>query len=286
MEGLIHITGLPRAGKTSLAVAIEIDEDMNFINWRYSASCQYIKNRNKRYGVACTLPPQRHVVHSNIVIKRKYPNMESYLMSGWEFGVPNKFYKKTRPLVPYGVYIFDEAQRYFDSKGDRELPPWVTQAFELRGHIFLKIILITQRPPRLHKDVRSICDIRIHVEKSIHTYLIGEKKVKSRKFLDTGRLIETTWYGREFNTMGDHEAYVDAKGSEGKKLGKCFKYTFKGDIKSHYDPYAYAVEMENLDNDYSYENYDVPDSKPAEWLNYKKELKNEWKTMKEETLQT
>jgi len=277
LEGLIHITGLPRAGKTSLAVAMTIVEDMNYSNWRYTSCREYIKARNKKYGATCTLPPQRHVVHSNIAIKRKYPNMESYLMSGFEFGAPNKFCDITRPLLPYGVYIWDESQRYFDSKGDRELPPWVTQAFELRGHIFLKIILITQRPPRLHKDVRAICDVRIHVEKSVHTYLIGRRKVKSNKFLDDGILIETTWYGREFASMGDHEAYVDAKGSEAKKLGKPFKYTFKGNIKSHYDPYAYAVEMENLDNDFSYLNYDIPNQKPASWVNYKKEQKKDGK---------
>lgn len=273
MEGLIHITGNPRAGKTSLAVAMEIDEDMKFDNWRYKASCKYIKAKNKVTGITRALPPQRHVIHSNIIFKRNFPNMSAYPMSGFEFGAPNPYCKATRPLVPYGIYIFDEAQRYFDSKGDRELPPWVTQAFELRGHIFLKIILITQRPPRLHKDVRSICDTRIHIEKSVHTYLVGKKKVKSSKFLDIGRLIETTWYGREFSSMGDHEAYVDAQGKDAKKLGKPFKYIFKGDIRSHYDPYAYAVEMEDLSQDFNYINFDGPQQKPSEWLNYKKEMK-------------
>ena len=97
--------------------------------------------------------------------------------------------------------------------------------------------------------------------------------MKSNKFLDEGRLIETTWYGREFSSMGDHEAYVDSQSKDSKKLGKPFKYTFKGDIRSHYDPYAYAVEMEDLSQDFNYIKFDGPQQKPSEWLNYKKEMK-------------
>lgn len=270
---IIHITGDPRAGKTSLAVAMTIDEDMAYFNWRYEAACKYIKNKNKTSGKARSIPPQRHVVHSNILMVRNYPNMSSYPMSGFEFGAPNPYCPTTRPLVPYGVYVFDEAQRYFDSKGDAQLPPWVTQAFELHGHIFLKITLITQRPVRLHKDIRAICTERIHIEKSIHTYIVGKQKIKSKKFLDYGRLIKTTWYGRTFSTVGEHEAYVDGKEKGDRKLGSTFKYTFHGDIKSHYNPYAYAVEMEDLSKDFNYIDYG-PTEKPVEWSNYKKQVKD------------
>ena len=271
---IIHITGDPRAGKTSLAVARTLTDDLKYFNERYDSACKYIKTKAKTNGLTRSLPPQRHVVHSNILMNRRFPSMESYPMSGFEFGAPNK-YCKTRPFVPYGVYVFDEAQRYFDSKGESaSLPPWVTQAFELHGHIFLKLLLITQRPVRLHKDIRAICSERIHIEKSVHTYLIGKKKIKSDKFLDKGRLIQTVWYGRQFKSAGEHERYVDGERSEDKKLGKPFKYGFKGDIKSHYDPYAYAVEMEDLDKDYNYIDYG-PTERPVEWSNYKKQQQKE-----------
>lgn len=270
---LIHVTGDPRTGKSSYVVARNITDNMQYFNWRYSAACKYIKTQNKVKGITRTLPPQRHVVHSNMMIWRNYPSMSSYPMSGFEFGAPNK-YCKTRPFVPYGVYIFDEAQRYFDSKGDKELPPWVTQAFELHGHIYLEIYLITQRPVRLHKDVRAICKERIHIEMSEHTYLINGKYVKSDKFLDEGKLIKTVWYGRQFKSMGEHERYVESERKEDRELGKPFKYVFYGDIKSHYNPTAYAVEMEDLSQDFNYIDYGAND-KPSAWLNYKKEMKKE-----------
>ena len=272
MEGLIHITGDPRAGKTSLAVAEILTEDMGWFNWRYQSACKAIKERNKKRGLTHTMPPQRHVVSGNITIATHCPRMSIYPMSGWEFGCPNS-YCKTRPFIPYGVYIFDEAQRYFDSKGEgKELPPWVTQAFELRGHIFLKIILITQRPVRLHKDIRSVCSMRIHVEKSVHMYMIGKRKVKSREYLNEGKLVKTVWYARMFNSAGEHEAYVDGKDKESKHLGKAFKYVFNGDIKSHYNPYEYAVEMEDLSKDFNYVDYGATE-RPDEWSNYKKKAR-------------
>ena len=271
---LYHVTGNPRAGKTSFVVAKNLMENMTFTNWRYKASIKYIKEKDKQNGTCRTLPPQRHVVFSNVDIIRKFPTMTSYRMSGWEFGAPNNFCKATKPLVPYAVYIFDEAQRYFDSKGDKELPPWVTQAFELRGHIFIEIYLITQRPVRLNKDVRAIADERIHIEKSIHTYLYNGKKIKSDKFLNYGRLIQTVWYARTFKSAGEHERYVDGDKAEDKKLGNKFKFIYKGDIKAHYNPYAYAVEMENLDNDFNYYDNDSIMDKPEEWSNYKKQVKD------------
>lgn len=271
---LIHVTGNPRQGKTSLVVAMTLTDDLRYNNWRYDSACSYIKNRNKASDNPRALPPQRHVVFSNILMSRRFPNLSSYPMSGFEFGAPNKYFNATRAFVAYGVYIFDEAQRYFDSKGDGALPPWVTQAFELHGHIFLKIILITQRPVRLHKDIRAICDRRIHVEKSIHTYKIGKRTIKSDKFLDTGKLIKTTWYGREFFSAGEHEKYVDSERDEDKKIGIPFKYVFDGDIKSHYNPYAYAVEMEDLNKDFNYIDYG-PTERPKEWSTYKQAKQKE-----------
>lgn len=278
---LWHITGNPRAGKTSFVVAKNLLENMSYNNWRYKAACRYIQARNKRFGLNQSLPPQRHVVFSNVVIKKRFPFTESYLISGWEFGAPNRFCPATKPLMPYGVYIFDEAQRYFDSKDESKLPPWVTQAFELRGHIFLEIFLITQRPVRLHKDIRAIADERIHIEKSVHTYLFGGRKIKSDKFINYGRLIKTVWYCRRFRTAAEHERYVDGEKLEDKKLGEAFKYTFNGDIKSHYNPYSYAVEMEDLNNDFDYLSDGITE-KPPEWTNYKKQVNENGKSRKDQ----
>jgi hypothetical protein len=262
---ITHVCGKPRRGKTSLVVAMILNEYMKYNNTNYKKACEYIKNQNKN-GAERTLPPQRHVVSANFNIYKRFPTLSSYPISGWEFGCPNP-YIYTKPLIPYGIYAFDEAQRYFDSKGDQRLPPWVTQAFELHGHIFLTMFLITQRYIRLNADIRDIVDRFIYVEKSVHTYIVDGHKVKSEKFLPYGRLIKTVWYGREFEDGDQIEDYV----KKNAKVGKAFKYEFEGDIKSHYNPYAYAVEMENLNNDFNYYDFELTE-RPKEWSNYKKKL--------------
>lgn len=270
---IIHVTGDPRAGKTSWVVSKIIREKMQFFNSNYSQACKAIKEKNKATGATRALPPQRHVVSGNILIQQHYPNMTIYPMSGWEFGAPNP-YCKTKAFIPNGVYVFDEAQRYFDSKGEgKELPPWVTQAFELHGHIFLEIYLITQRPVRLHKDIRSICSERIHIEESIHTYIIDGHKKKTKEFLNKGKLIRTDFYGHQFTSAGEHEAYVDGVDKESKSLGKPFKDHFDGDIREYYNPYEYAVEMEDLNQDFNYLDYGA-NERPQEWTNWKKKVKN------------
>ncbi len=266
-----HVIGKPRRGKTSWVVAQIIQNDLKYCNERYYLAVNYIKDFNKRFNTNLTLPPERHVVSSNIDIYRKYPNMHSYPISGFDFGVPNK-YHKTKRLIPYGVYVFDEAQKYFDSKGDKELPPWVTQVFELRGHIFLDIYCITQRDIRLHKDIRETADRIVLIEKSIHTFLVNDKKVKSQKFI-SGELIKTTFYGREFETYEEVEAYKTDK-----SIGKKINDVFYGDIRNYYNPTNFAVTVENYDDDFNYYDYsDTFGQKPASWKNYKKEPSKEKK---------
>ena len=272
---LIHVIGRPRRGKTSWVVAQIINNDLKYYNSRYYSAVKYIKNFNKAYNTNLTLPPERHVVSSNIDIYRKYPTMHSYPISGFDFGVPNK-YHKTKRLIPYGVYVFDEAQKYFDSKGDKELPPWVTQAFELRGHIYLQIYCMTQRDVRLHKDIRDTVDKIVLIEESVHTFLVNGKKVKSKKFID-GKLLKTKFYGREFESYEELEAY-----RRGEKAGEKLKDDlFKGDIRDHYNPTNYAVVFENYDKDFNYYDYsNTFNEKPDSWKNYKKQPEKEKKNGK------
>lgn len=263
---IYHVSGKTRRGKTSFVVAYILTEYLKYFNDNYKNACDYIKFENKYYNTNLTLPPQRHVVSANFAIRRKYPTLESYPISGFEFGVPNKFCK-TKKLIPYGVYVFDECQKYWDSKNDKSLPPWVTQGFEWSGQLFIILFLISQRYIRLHPDIRAIVDKFIYIEKSTHTFLINGKKVKSDKFLKEGKLIKTEWTGGQFEYEGDIEAYI--KSSENKKLGEPFKYEFKGDIRKHYNPNNYAVNMEDLDQDFNYVEYGATE-RPKEWDNFKK----------------
>ena len=99
-----HVCGKTRPGKTSYVVARIINEYMQYFNNQWKNSCAYIKEHNKHSELKLSPPPQRHVVSANFKISRKYPNMESYDCSGYEFGVPNDVFKGTKLLIPYGVY--------------------------------------------------------------------------------------------------------------------------------------------------------------------------------------
>lgn len=272
---IIQVVGKTRAGKTSLVTAMILNDFMRFRNTQYQASVKYTKFQNKAYNRNLKLPPQRHVVSANFDIYRKFPSMKNYDISGFEFGVPNK-YQKTKKLIPYGIYAFDESNRYWDSKDTRGLPPWVTQVFEWSGHIYLTIFLITQRYIRLSPDIRGIVDKFIFIEKSVHTFKVGRRTVKSDKFIP-GKLIKTEWSGREFEYEGELEQYM--KHTE-KNLGQPFSYTFEGDIRKHYNPTAFAVNMENLDNDFEYYNNDGIMERPVEWDTWKKEAKKAEKEAK------
>lgn len=263
------ICGKRRTGKTSLATARELNENLRFFNERYENAVSYIKMKNKYEGLKLTLPPQRHVVSANFEIHRRYPNMTSYQISGYEFGVPHKKAPELKKLIPYGSYVFDEAQRYFDSKGDNKLPPWVTQCFELSGHIHIDITLIAQRYIRINKDIRDIVDEFIYIEKSLHTIKVDGKNFKSDIILPYGLLVKTEWFGRKFKSEAEIENYLTGKDP---KAGEEYYYCFLGDITSHYDRFNYATDFEDDYKNFDYEG-EMHDERPCSWDNYKKELK-------------
>lgn len=273
--GCVHVIGIPGAGKTSWVVHKVLKEDMCSLNDSYRYAVKYIENFNKRRKTNLTLPLQKHVVSSNMDIHRKLPTMSSYPINGFEFGVPNK-YQETKRLIPFGTYVFDEAQQYWDSKGVQHLPPWVNRVFELRRHIHLNIYLMTQKLTRLHSDIRSTVDQFILIKKSVHTFLVDGKKVKTSIFLDHGELKKTVFYGVEFTEESQVEKYLSGDHS----VGKHFKDTHEGDIRKNYNPYEYSVELEDYDKDFNYVDYNEPETRcsiPESWIKYKKHVEVEKK---------
>lgn len=273
------VCGKPGKGKTSYVVAHIINEEFKFNNSRYFMSLSYIQSLSNTHGIKLAIPPERHVVTANFDIYRMYPKMKNYEMSGWDFGVPNVHHPTTRQLIPYGLYAFDEAQRYFDSKSDKPLPPWVTQAFELRRHIGLDIYLMTQRYIRIHKDIRDIADVFTYIDEITHTYLMPNgKKCKSHVLLSEGKIVKTKWDFHQFENETELQRYIDGE----KNLGVKNKYVFVGDINLHYNTHNYAVALEDLSKDFQYHDY-VPlnEERPATWDNYKKSDKKQSESKKQ-----
>ena len=263
------VSGKRRTGKTSYVAARILSEDMLYYNERYEDAVSYIKSINKDEGFELTLPPQRHVVSANFDIVNRYPYMKNYPISGFEFGIPHPRAPEVKKLIPYGVYAFDEAQRYWDSKENKSLPPWVTQAFELSGHIFIDIYLISQRYMKIHRDIREIVDVFTYIEKSEHTYIVHGKMRKTNKFIPNGRLVKTKWIGRQFDDEFEIESYLNGTN---RKAGRYFTYEFYGDISQHYDPWSYRCDFEDDHKNFDYSS-EIKDERPASWDNYRKEQK-------------
>ena len=263
------VSGKKRKGKTSYVVARILNEDLRYFNERYQNAVSYIKSINKKEDIDLTLPPQRHVVSANFDIVRRYPYMKNYPFSGFNFGVPHPKAPEVKTLMPYGVYAFDEAQRYWDSKENKALPPWVTQAFELSGHIFIDIYLITQRYIRIHKDIRDIVDVFTFIEGCEHTYIVRGKKIKTKKFIQGGKLVKTKWTGRQFDDEFEIESYINGSN---RRAGRKFTYEFYGDISQHYDPWNYRCDFEDDHKDFDYSS-EIKDERPKSWDNYRKEQK-------------
>lgn len=280
IAGLEHVIGAPGSGKTMYVVNKILDEDLKYMNSRYKQAVEYIKNFNKKHNIELSLPPQRHVVSSNIDIHRTFPTMSSYPINGFEFGAPNKF-QQTKRLIYSGVYVFDEGQQYWDSKGVQHLPPWVNRVFELRRHINLKIFIITQKLTRLHSDIRSTVDVFTIIKKTVHTYIINGKKLKTRKLLKYGRLIQTVIYGVHFSEEAQVIKYLEGDHS----VGEEFVETKKRDIRNNYNAREYAIELEDYDRDFNYLDYNEPAVQcelPESWIKYKNAMKKKEKEVKDE----
>ena len=102
-----------------------------------------------------------------------------------------------------------------------------------------------------------------------------KKKIKSPDFLPYGKLISTTWYGRQFFSSREAEHWNENADSE---KGKAFEYTTYGDIRKYYNSHSYAVNFENVNQDYEFTCRGVyAEERPREWDEYRKKLQKEKK---------
>ena len=266
---IIHISGKPRKGKTSLVVAMNISALNGTDDERYIEAVHYIKSLQKQ-GENVSLPPQNHVVSANIDIKDDYPNCKAYKVSGFNLALPaeddkGKEIMQTERLIPYGTYILDECAKYYKYK---QLPPAVLRMYELHGHYFLLFFLISHRYIGLNKDLRALVDKFWYVIGCKHKYNVNGKIIWCDKYRKDGsELLETHWVYMEFEDEGDLDLYLKSTSTDKKHLGKKSTFTFKGDITKHYDAYNYKKYFEKHSKDFSYSTNNELDNilEPKSW---------------------
>ncbi len=266
-SGVILVVGLPGACKTSSVVSEIVNNYMTYNNKRYRAFMAHLKQKNKFREVPLSEPPQKHVVSANFSIRKKFPNMTEYPISGFELGKPNGFMKIKR-LIKYGVYVLDEAYLYYPSKQNATLPPWVTDMFNLRRHLLILFYLIVPSHLMVHPDIRKTVDEFRLMIKAVHTYKKNGKTFKTSDYLPFGRLIKSKFYGVRFKTEGELERYLKGDTSVGEK----FVSHHNGDIRDNYDPYNFDEDLEETGYDYDYGEV-YHNKKPREWTTYKKAMK-------------
>lgn len=264
VEFIIGNTG---SGKTSLAAARISQNDMCYLNDRYLLAKAEIEEANKYRKKPLSLPPQGHVVFADFDIKNNRTDTTSYPMTGYEFGVPNP-YQKTKRIMKYGVYAFDEIWEYWSRGEITTLPPWVLAIFNLRRHKQIKIYLIGHALTALHSDLRKVVNVFTLVEKSEHTYLHNGKHFKTRDLLGFGKIIKTVWTGRRFTNEAEFIKYQEGD----KTLGEPYKFVYEGDIRTIYNPYSHAHDFDDSEEDFIYDQV-IYEDRPTEWDNFKQLMK-------------
>ena len=166
-------------------------------------------------------PPTDHTVFCDTYFESKgfmKKKNVAYSFNAIDFGLPNQIHP-TSLLCPCGRYFFDEAQDLFDSHISA-LPTFVTKAIELSRQLKLFLAIISQRPIRIHKDIRDL-SVFIEVKKMTHKY---------NKY---GRILYSEW---ECNIIYDNavlEQYLNSK--DASLVDKKLKFRYNGNIFKCYD---------------------------------------------------
>lgn len=173
-------------------------------------------------------PPEDHCVFVDTSFEEKgwLSKKSAYLFDPFRWGLPNDIHE-TDPTVPCGKYFFDEGQGVFDSHATAPAT-FVSGAMEFSRQLELFIAIMTQRPKRIHKDVREL---------STFFEVVGSYP----EFNKFGRIVSVTW---EINIIYDEGKlckYVEDR--DASLIDKTIKIKYKGNIYQCYDHQRFLWEF-------------------------------------------
>ncbi len=217
---IIIITGKPRVGKTALNT--------------FFAKCSYLSNGRARLRRSITEVNiyNEHRINKFVLPNQTpiYTNYEAHFPAGYKktfvpywvdpyyLGLPNSNVP-VQNIMPYGELHITEGQRYWDSRESVTFPDYISRWFETHGHFWLDIIIDVQRGMLIDLNIRALAKKFIEVQRMVN--------VKDAY----GRILQTTWYCREFDNSQDYETYV----SGGVAKYRETSYTNEGDIFKCYN---------------------------------------------------
>jgi hypothetical protein len=234
------IFGLPRVGKTALMTHFAVECMMNPQARADVRDCEGMVESLNAGGFHLT-PPKDHLVFSDYYISARHGRYVSYHVNGFKFGLPNSVNEDVMFFPPFARFYLDEAQKYLNSRESSTFSDYVSRAYELHGHNYHEITLISQRFKLIDLNVRELTRY-IQVLGMKNFYTRGNRKKQRPK------IRKSVWTCREFDTLDELEASKSGKGG-----GRIVKYAHNGNIfgcynSTNYMPLFYAGR-ENKDFD-------------------------------------
>lgn len=173
-------------------------------------------------------PPEDHCVFVDTSFEenRWLSKKSAYTFNPFRWGLPNDIHD-TDPTVPCGKYFFDEGQGVFDSHATAPAT-FVSGAMEFSRQLELFIAIMTQRPKRIHKDVREL---------STFFEVVGSYP----EFNKFGKIISVTWEVNIIYDDGKLDKYVTDK--EESLIDKKIKIKYQGNIYKCYDHQRFLWEF-------------------------------------------
>ena len=155
--------------------------------------------------------PGDSIISSNypmIFKKFGYSKRHTRIINPYRLGFYNEFVD-THLDIPYGVYCITESQKYLNSRKSKEFPDWQSRWYEQHGHLYLDILLDTQRVKLIDANIRELASFT----EIVHLKTIYDEFDKPCKLIWTIRELENSEVLDGYLSSGkrDKDCYVEKK---------------------------------------------------------------------------
>ncbi len=241
---IILITGKPRVGKTALNTFFAKWSYHSNGSYRYKRSVLEINADNENRINKLAIPYKAPIftnydTHFNAGYKKEYV---PYWVDPYYIGLPNSD-GPVQYIPPYSELHITEGQRYWDSRESATMPDNVSRWFETHGHFWLDVFIDVQRGKLIDLNIRELAKRIIEVQRMVN--------VKDAY----GRILQSTWYCREFDNSQDYETYM----SGGNARYRETSYTHEGNIFKCYNSRSCKDDfVPSEENDFTLLEYKTP----------------------------
>lgn len=228
-SGIILVLSEPGTGKTSLLMAMI--KHLYFTRGKILLKkCRnVITELNKNLKTSFELPEEPPLYTSRDCPARFQVGYEKwyepYMLNPYYIGVNS--YADAQFLLPWGVAAIPEFQKYTNSRRGQSLAERFYRVFEIYRHWHLLFLLDGHKGSFIDLRVRALTKHIIEIQKQVHEYD------------EMGRIIKTTWFCREFDSMRDYDDYILHNAATYRET----KYENYGNIFECYDSFSSKDEF-------------------------------------------